>query len=73
MAESKGAEMMEEKRPCSGCGEIDELEVQAKKSPKLLCYFVRCPKCGLESAKHREPEEAIRDWNRMGDYCEQEG
>ena len=53
------------KKACT-CGEIDELELCAKSEPKL-CYFVRCPRCGRMSAKHREPEEAVKDWNHMED------
>lgn len=53
------------KKACT-CGEIDELELCAKSEPKL-CYFVRCPRCGRTSAKHREPEEAVKDWNHMED------
>ena len=56
------------KKACT-CGEIDELELCAKSEPKL-CYFVRCPRCGRTSAKHREPEEAVKDWNHMEDRAD---
>ena len=52
-------------KPCV-CGEAEEIEVRAKKDP-WLCFFVRCLKCGAESAKHREAEFAVNEWNRRSE------
>ena len=58
-------------RPCV-CGDAEEIEVRAKKDP-WLCFFVRCLKCGAESAKHREAEFAVLEWNmRNGDDSDRE-
>lgn len=46
--------------PCV-CGERKP-EMHRKAEP-ILCYYVRCPLCGRESAKHRREEDAARDWN----------
>ena len=57
-------------RPCV-CGEAEEIEVRAKKDP-WLCFFVRCLKCGAESAKHREAEFAVNEWNERKEGTEDE-
>lgn len=49
------------KDACPACGDIMKVSLERKKSP-VLCYYVKCGNCGRESAKHIEPEEAIRDW-----------
>lgn len=49
------------KDACPACGEILKVRLERKAEP-IPCCFVRCGRCGRESAKHISPEEAIRDW-----------
>lgn len=63
-------QVMMVKRQCV-CGAWDEIRLEQKKDP-IRCYFVRCPRCGRETAKHIKAEDAIRDWNHMEDHHEPE-
>ena len=55
----------EEERPermaVCACGET--MPEMHRKAEPILCYYVRCPNCGRESAKHRREADAMRDWN----------
>ena len=39
----------------------DAWRLEKKKAP-ILCWYVKCWNCGRESAKHVDPQEAIKDW-----------
>lgn len=47
--------------PCPGCqGRSAQI---CRKAAPILCYYVRCLRCGRETAKHRKECDAVRDWN----------
>lgn len=52
------------KDACPDCGETARVELLHKKEP-ILCWYVKCGRCGRETAKHREAEHAVRDWNGL--------
>lgn len=47
--------------PCLGCG--GKSAQVCRKAAPILCYYVRCLRCGRETAKHRKECDAVRDWN----------
>ena len=49
------------KDACPECGEVMNVQLEKKKVP-ILCWYVKCWNCGRESAKHVDPQEAIKDW-----------
>lgn len=49
------------KDACPECGEVLKVQLEKKKAP-IQCWYVKCWNCGRESAKHVDPQEAIRDW-----------
>ena len=54
------------KRQCV-CGEWDNVTPIKGKTAKVPFWYVKCPGCGRETAKHTGPEEAVREWNHMED------
>lgn len=59
------------KDACPKCGEVLGVTLERKKAP-ILCFYVRCGRCGRESAKHIEAEDAIKDWRFNRETKEQE-
>ena len=55
------------KRKCV-CGEWDRVALIKGKTAKVPFWYVKCPRCGRETAKHTGPEEAVREWNHMEDW-----
>lgn len=61
-------QVMMVKRRCV-CGEWDNVTLVTGNVPfGKKFYYVKCPGCGRETAKHTGPEEAVREWNHMEDW-----
>ena len=52
------------KAPCIQCGEQDRVELKSGRAA-VKYWFVRCPVCGMITAKHRTAEGAVREWNHL--------
>jgi hypothetical protein len=64
-AKNVGAVLML-KRQCV-CGEHEGVELMEGESAFRSYWIVKCTRCGKVTAKHMDPEGAIRDWNHMED------
>lgn len=53
------------KCPCSCGAEDEKIVLKGKNFRGRLLFRVKCEKCGRESNKFGNPDEAIRDWNRI--------
>ena len=48
---------------CCPCGYLDTKTIQSHQG-----YYIWCPKCGRKTKPHKNPDDAVEEWEKM---CEE--